>query len=193
VRIPRRSLRSSNEKLKSSSSRSGNGPARPRPSDRGFIDRKAGVGIDDLVAWVAHREDRQEQQELGALATSTRPGGTSISLLRANSAGIRSPREIRRDRRSACTRPRLGGSPRCRRPRRVPASGSRARQSPGARPSGGAVPIPVPEPGPQTPTRSQGARRRAPGAARLPQRYVTVSRRPLSVERRIASHTSAAR
>lgn len=108
-------------------------------------------------------DDRQEQQQLRAVGDEhTSDRHTSISLLRASSAAT--PREGRRCRDSAFTPYCLVGSLRCRRPRGVPASKSRARRPPGARPNGRAAPLPVPEPGQQTRLDPE-AREAAPGAA----------------------------
>lgn len=124
-------------------------PAGPRPGD------PAGGMFGALMIV-------RNSSSFGPSATSARLTATSISLLRASSAAT--PRESRRCRDSAFTPYCLVGSLRCRRPRGVPASKSRARRPPGARPNGRAAPLPVPEPGQQTRLDPE-AREAAPGAA----------------------------
>ena len=46
----------------------------PGPADRGLVDREARVGVDDLVARVARREDAVEQERLGARRDDDRVG-----------------------------------------------------------------------------------------------------------------------
>ena len=47
----------------------------PGPADRRLVDRKAGIGVDHLVAGLAHGEHGEEQERLGSVSDEHPLGG----------------------------------------------------------------------------------------------------------------------
>ena len=128
------------------------------PPDRGLVDRESRVRIDDLVARLAHREDRQEQEQLGAVADE-HPLGRHLDLPAPRQLGGDHLAKLGHAGARRVARSRRARLRRCRRRRRARACGSRAARSRGARSIGRAARALVPEPGPRTRTRSRAVPR----------------------------------